>query len=233
MNTPVAAPNPRTHRGSTASPGTSATTAQPATLNKAARNHNFIASLTIPASAQPTNSEQTLAYSDLAAVEHALAQATSDWTPPSPDLSIPTAAAERRAWASRVNAAIKNTRGDIQGKLYKLWAEDSDIDSTLSPEALEYISYKIVVSFLLPAIKSGDQNADTHRTSLNACTLTAPPPCISSSPRCFGTSRRHATGRSNSAWSKSSSLSFSGGAAVRLSFWATGLRSVLLCHFKR
>lgn len=138
-----------TQHESTRSPGSILAIVQPGSPNKAVQNREFVANLVIPTSAQPTSPEQTLTYSDFAAVEHAIAQAAADWAPPTPDPSIPTTAAQRRVWAGRVMAAIKNTEGDIQGKPYKLWEKNSNISSTLSVAALEYISYKIVVSLPL------------------------------------------------------------------------------------
>jgi hypothetical protein len=78
---------------STRGPASTSAVAQPGEPNKAARNREFVANLVVPASARPTDPEHTLTYSDLAAVEHALAQAASDWAPPSSDPSIPTTAA--------------------------------------------------------------------------------------------------------------------------------------------
>lgn len=78
---------------STRGPASTSAVAQPGEPNKAARNREFVANLVIPASARSIDPEHTLTYSDLAAVEHALAQAASDWAPPSSDPSIPTTAA--------------------------------------------------------------------------------------------------------------------------------------------
>ncbi|KAF3035585.1 hypothetical protein E8E12_006980 [Didymella heteroderae] len=130
--------------GCTGSPELASTVGQPTGLKKLAQNREFIANHAIPASARPTNPGQTLTYTDLAAVESALAQTTSDWNPLTPDSSIPTTTAQRRFWAGRVKAAVKNTEGHIQGKPYKLWKKGNDVGSILSPETSEYISYKIV-----------------------------------------------------------------------------------------